>query len=516
MRTPERKLYELQAGEEPRYERAYNRDDEINKTALIMHSSGSTGLPKPVFLSHKNLLSHPVQGAGVDNFGALPLYHLYGISTMLQAMYMRRTAYMFNQELPMTSDNLIAAIEACRPQAIHTVPYALGLLAEQDRGVECLKACKYVTGASSRTPDELGDRLIKAGVNLGVVLGATECGLAGDTMRRDPGDDSWAYIRFYSNNRQFIDMQPVGNGQYESVFLKGHPALSASAAGGEPDGSWRSRDIFEPHPTIPDAWKYITRLDDRVTLINGEKVLPLPIEGRVRECELVREAVVVGIDRTHPGLLVFRSYLADELSDSEYVDAIWPTVQDANSRAEGFSQIAKDMIHVFPSDVEYPHTDKNSIIRAQVYKKFTKQIDDMYNRTNGQGGTLRLTLPELEKFLRQAYEEAIGSELPSLDADFFQAGVDSLKSIQMTRVIQKTLDLGGHELRSNEIYKYHNVKELARYLQSLHSGESMQVDDDVAIMKQLITDHSKFEVEVAVRNSQEILAWNRINKSSRS
>jgi hypothetical protein len=283
------------------------------------------------------------------------------------------------------------------------------------------------------------------------------------------------------------------------TYLKEHPGLSAATIGGEGDGSWRSKDIFVPHPTIPDFWKYVTRADDRITLINGEKILPLPIESCVRESILVREAVVVGIDRSIPGLLVFKSGLADALYDVEYVDAIWPTVQDANSRAEGFSQIAKDMIYLFSSDVEYPRADKNSIIRAQVSRMFAAQIDEMYARMDAQEGVLKLSLSNMEAFLKQAYVDIVGAELPSLDIDFFQSGIDSLKSIQMRRIIQKTLDLGGHELSSNVVYNYHNMKELARYLKSLSTGENMQVDDDTVIMEHLIADHSSFG-EVAVGN----------------
>lgn len=86
LRVPERRVYDVPSLSEPRFVRQYDRESERDKIALIMHSSGSTGLPKPVFLSHRNVLCHPVQGAGLHNFGALPLYHMYGVSTMLQAM----------------------------------------------------------------------------------------------------------------------------------------------------------------------------------------------------------------------------------------------------------------------------------------------------------------------------------------------------------------------------------------------------------------------------------------------
>lgn len=456
--------------------RPYDRESQRDKIALIMHSSGSTGLPKPVFLSHRNVLCHPVQGPGLHNFGALPLYHMYGVSTTLQAMYMKKTANIFNALLPLTAENLIMSIKAVQPEVIHAVPYALGLLAEQPLGIAYLKSCNTVTAAGARTPDELGDRLVKEGVNLGVVFGTTEAGLAGDTMRREKGDDSWNYIRLYPNIRKYVHMDPIGDGHYECVYLNGHPGLSASNSDDPAPGSWRSKDIFIPHPSIQDTWKYITRLDDRITLVNGEKVLPLPIEGCIRESDLVREAVVVGIDRSIPGLLVFKSQLANCMPDSEYIDAIWPVVENANSRAEGFSQIIKDMICVLSSNIQYPKTDKGNIIRARVYKVFEDKIDSMYATfDNAHEGSLRMDLPGIEHFIGDIYSQVIGAPLLSFETDFFTAGVDSLKAIQMRRNIQKTLDLKGHQLSRNVVYEYRNPKELARYLYSVSSGEDTKV-----------------------------------------
>ena len=156
---------------DPPFVRQFDRETETNEIGLVMHSSGSTGLPKPVFLSHRNVLTHPVQGAGMDNFGALPLYHMYGLSTTLQAMYMRKTANLPSATVPMTADTLMSAIEATDPDIFHAVPYALGLLVEHPRGLAYLKRAKIVTAAGARTPDELGDRLARENVKIGVVFG---------------------------------------------------------------------------------------------------------------------------------------------------------------------------------------------------------------------------------------------------------------------------------------------------------------------------------------------------------
>lgn len=315
-------------------------------------------------------------------------------------------------------------------------------------------------------------------------------------MRRAQGDDTWNYIRIYANIRQHIHMSPLGDNLFECVYLKGHPALSTTEVSDDPlPGSWHSKDVFAPHPTIPDVWKYVTRLDDRVTLINGEKVLPLPIEGRMREDPLVREAAVVGIDRSVPGLLVFRATGTDSLSEEAYLDAIWPSVVEANSRAEAFSQITLDMIKVLPSSITYPQTDKGSIIRAQIYKVFASEIEDLYTKVDSfssEGGQV-LNLHAIEEWIMTTFRETIGITLPSSEADYFSSGVDSLKAIQMRRLIQKTLNLRGAILNPNIVYEKVNARGLARYLFALSQGEEIQQEDDSTLAQEYIEKYSVIE-----------------------
>lgn len=170
---------------------------------------------------------------------------------------------------------------------------------------------------------------------------STEAGHCGDTMQRVMGDDSWNYIRFYANIREQLYMNPVGDNQYELIVLNDHPALSTSNLDFPAPSSWHSNDVFIPHPTIPDVWKYMTRTDDRMTLLSCEKVLPLPIEGRMREDEPVREAVVFGIVSLSQARSFSMPKKGDHLCLKACIDAIWPSVVDANSRAEAFSQLPK-------------------------------------------------------------------------------------------------------------------------------------------------------------------------------
>ncbi len=92
-------------------------------------------------------------------------------------------------------------------------------------------------------------------------------------MGRLPGDDSWNYVRFYAYHREFIYMDPLDDGLFEAVYLPGYRGLSASNSELPVPGSWRSKDVFTPHPSVPDVWKYITRLDDRT--LNSSRLCPV-------------------------------------------------------------------------------------------------------------------------------------------------------------------------------------------------------------------------------------------------
>lgn len=87
-------------------------------------------------------------------------------------MYMGKTAFMWNVSLPLTAGGLIAAIKEAKPESVHAVPYILQMLSDDPRGVELLQKCKLVTYGGAACPDELGDRLVREGVPLGVQFGS--------------------------------------------------------------------------------------------------------------------------------------------------------------------------------------------------------------------------------------------------------------------------------------------------------------------------------------------------------
>ncbi|KAK4691546.1 hypothetical protein P7C71_g5477, partial [Lecanoromycetidae sp. Uapishka_2] len=492
-----RKDFEKLESAEPRFERD-NIDRELEKhhCFVILHSSGSTGLPKPINLPHKRLMMHIPPPKGKIDFSTFPFFHGYGNWVCIHNMMDRKTTYMYNANLPVTADYVIKVVEHIRPDVLHAVPYTIELLAQTERGMDAMKKCKRVVFSGTGCPDDLGNDLVKRGIVLENFWGATEMGSLGGSFSREPGDHSWDYIRIPPPVAKYINMKPLGDNTYECVYLHGLPALVVSNSE-DPPKSFHSKDIFLKHPKM-EAWKHIGRLDDRLTLINGEKVLPVAMEGRIRQDPLVKECCIFGTGKSIPGIFIFRNNESRALSDGEFIDAIWPTIQKANAHAESFSQISKETIVPMSAEAEYAKTDKESIKRAQIYRQFAKEMEQMYVRLEyAETGTLKLQIPDMEDWLMETFREALGVQLASKQDDFFAAGVNSLQAIQMRGLILKSLDMGGNakDVSPNVVFDTANVAKLAKHLYALAlNGRTPEDDEDeIKEMEAMIQKYSTFK-----------------------
>ncbi|KAF1970887.1 acetyl-CoA synthetase-like protein [Bimuria novae-zelandiae CBS 107.79] len=477
----------------PVFHRTYDPEHENPKRAVIIHSSGSTGLPKPIYLTHRSCIATFALNLDRKALMTQPLFHSFGFYETFRSIYSGKPMYYVNYNFPITKQNLLATIEHVKPDLLFCVPYVLKLLADSDQGIKALADIDLIMYGGSACPDDLGDKLVKHGVNVCANYGATETGRV-MTSVRPPGDDAWNYLRILPQVQQYLLMDEVAPNIFECVALDGLKSKSTINSN-DPPNSFRTRDLFTPHPTKTNFWKYVSRLDDRLTLVNGEKVLPIPIEGRIRQEALVQEAIVFGDSKTVPGILVVKADAAAEMTDEEFLEHIWTSVEDANTRAESFSRIPRDLVVVLPPGTKYATTDKSTFIRAQVYEQFKQQIEDAYEKfENDTSGTVALPLPELQAYLLRRFREHLGVDIDSPETDFFAFGIDSLQCLRMWSLIKKEIDLGGKQAQvgQNLLYETGNIAALARYLHGLRTGETEDVQDQAQIMNDLVTKYSSF------------------------
>lgn len=488
---------------------------EGGKIAWILHSSGSTGFPKPIFLTNRQCLANFKKSFNLRSFCTSPLFHSHALMEFGRALYTKAAMFWVNHSQPITSINLLEAMQVVKPQMVSAVPYVLKLLAEKDEGIAALARTQLVMYAGSSCPDELGDRLVNGGVNLIANYGATETGQI-MTSFRPPGDKEWSFMRCWSPVADHVLFDEIAPGVFECVGLDGLPSKGPSNSKPpfsptNPENSFRTADLFtrHPDPRKSNYYKYLSRLDDRITLVNGEKVLPIPIEGSIRQDEIVREAVVFGVQQTMPGLIVFRAKeKALELSDEQYLDAVWPTIEAANAKAESFARVIRDLVVVKGPDCLYPKTDKGTFIRAQVYQQFAEDISGAYQRLNAEDkGSVKkaLSIPELEEWLLAKFQKDLRIPLPDKTTDIFSAGVDSLQTTRIWRAIKQELDLGSgsDSLSQNAVFEQGTVEALANHLYQLRTaGDASKEEDETKVMEELIEKYSNFTTHFPATTSQ--------------
>lgn len=163
---PDPSIWSHPPTEAPRFERETELTNEEDTVAFIVHSSGSTGLPKPIYQTHRQCLSNYAVGSGMRAFVTLPLFHNHGLSTTFRGIVAGKRTTIYNASLPLTNGYLVAAMKTVNFESFHCVPYSLKVLAETEEGIAELAKAKLVLFGGSSCPDDLGDLLVQNGVNI--------------------------------------------------------------------------------------------------------------------------------------------------------------------------------------------------------------------------------------------------------------------------------------------------------------------------------------------------------------
>lgn len=311
------------------------------------------------------------------------------------------------------------------------------------------------------------------------------------TSFRKPGDKAWNYVREHDKLKPYLRWIPQGPNLYECCVLPGWPAKTATNMD---DGSYRTKDLFEPHPTVAGAWKYIARQDDTIVLVNGEKFNPVVTEGKIRSSKLVTEAVLFGAQQPYLGVLVVPSPAAAlDKTPAEILDVVWPVVEAAQESNDAFAKLSKEMVVILPYDVDYPRTDKGSLIRQAFYRAFAKEIELAYEISSSNNENAQeYSESDLRDFLRGMVTKALpqGTSFTD-DTDFFALGLDSLQSIQIRAEILRSVKTTS-KLTQNVVFDHPSIDKLAAYL----SGSSTQtsIEDEIA---SLVEKYSNFSAPQA-------------------
>ncbi|KAJ4051161.1 hypothetical protein NW756_003690 [Fusarium oxysporum] len=474
----------------------------ISETAYICHTSGtSSGLPKPIPQTQFGVMGALYSFPGKNKpatFSTTPLYH-GGFPDCLRAWTSGASIWFFPEgQAPITGANIIRAIDFARAHSpipvkyFSSVPYVLQMLSEEYGGIEVLQTMHLVGVGGAALPPAIGDTLVDAGVNLLSRMGSAECGFLMSSHRDYAKDKDWQFLRAIDDPR-LIEFEPRENDLSELVVKPGWPFLIKT---NREDGSYATSDLFEPHSSIPNAWRYHSRADAQITLANGKKFDPSPIEGSIlASTKLLQDVLIFGSGRDYAGVLLFPS--SSDISADEVIDSVWPHIDKLNSDSQTHTRINRTMLVVVPvKEGQKPleKSSKGTILRRQAEERYSDEIEGAYSNTSSS-----TKIPEggLQKAVQDCFEQVLGRQVEP-DQDLYRQGVDSISCIQIRKLLEQTcLSSEDGRLPLNVIYDQGTVNSLVKYLERANSGDNeLNVDpdeSDLNLMQALAEKYSNFD-----------------------
>jgi thioester reductase-like protein len=302
-------------------------------------------------------------------------------------------------------------------------------------------------------------------------------------MQPDPAMWPWFIIPV---DYMGVEWRKFNNDAYELVVVRKdkHPGIQSCFYVFPDLDEYGMRDLYQPHPTLPDHWTYVGRSDDIIVFSTGEKLNPVTIEGAVTGHADVFGAQVVGSKRFHAALLIEPvRHPNNEEEKQQFLDEIWPTIDKVNAETVAHGRIPRDFVYLSDPERPFPRAGKGTIQRALVDKLYENDLNQLFADSTGPPATVF----DLDLSSRGAFSKSVRDLLQSVlkfrelgaDADFFASGVDSLEVMQLSRVLTASLRKAGIQIDDGtvtlrDIYTHPTVAQLTLYAYSLVLGNGAQ------------------------------------------
>ncbi|KAF9065016.1 hypothetical protein BDP27DRAFT_102090 [Rhodocollybia butyracea] len=465
---------------------------EADNPALYMHTSGTTGHPKPIAWTHQFILSsclsvtHDRSARAEVIYTLFPLFHGGGFALCLFNLLGAGSTFTFIEGATSTShDAIIRHIRALSGRKVDiAVPPSIledmyDASSRDSLDLSVLQGLNTVVYGGAPLRQEVGDFLSQHQVRLMTWGGTTEAGeIACFGYHRDPED--WAYMELVDAfEYHFQKVEEDSNSLLHTLIISPGYITPPVLNHRDPVGFW-SNDLWLCHydPKKRNFWKPAGRTDDVTVLSNGEKTDNKQLETLLCASPLIAQAAIFGSGRFLNGAIISPSKTqADSTQDiSAYIDAIWPHIVNTNRSIPRHSRLIRPLLLIEQPSKPFIFSDKWTLKSKATAELYRREIDEAY-RTVEEGFDVTSVppLPQLDSTVESV--ERLKAYITSLlgsflerpvqeDEDFFLAGMDSLVATLLRSAILGALKhyKESHQLPRNIIYTYPTVSNLALYL----------------------------------------------------
>ena len=360
----------------------------------ILHTSGSTGIPKPVFVTHGTFACNdahqliPSLGGAPTfvhmlkqkrYFLALPLFHAACLTFSLGFNIFCGITCVLPPPSPLTA-NLVNEV------LVHGDLY--GALLPPSLIVDCynndrycqnlVKHLDFLSYVGGALPEEVGNPL-SSRVKLMALMGSCETALHPLELNEEPGD--WQYLTI----SPFLghEFRPERDELHDLVIVRRPDlALFQGVFSTFPEKQeFAMGDLFEQHPTRPGSWVFRARADDIIAFTTAEKLNPVTMESVISANPYVRSAVIGGQGEFQASLLLEpKIYPSSPKEEDELMKNIWPSVLQANRDCPAHGRIMRGFVMLTKPEKPMPRAGKDTVQRHAVLKLYAKEFKELYAR----------------------------------------------------------------------------------------------------------------------------------------